>query len=414
MTSRWPEMRVADLERRGVLLAQDGNHGEYRPRRDEIVAVGTPHIRAADISDDGAIDFPGAQQIDDVALARIRKGVGARGDVLLTHKGTVGRIARVPADAPHFVCSPQTTFWRSLDEDVLDQDFLFAYMRTPHFASQLRACMNETDMAPYVSLTAQRALKVLLPPIATQREIAAVVRTLDEKLDSNRRVLALLETGIRTLFVRHVVEEQDGGWTTGNLLTLARFVNGRAFTKDASGTGARPVLRIKELNTGISDATLNSDADAGDDNIARHHDLLFSWSGSLEVYRWHGPESLINQHIFKVLPHDGFPIWLVAGWIRHHLPEFQRIARDKATTMGHIKRGHLEEAAVRIPPPERLRELDSALTPLDDAIGSMAAESRKLLELRRLIIPRLVTGRLPLAAAADASPDVELVASGTA
>ena len=402
MTFSSEPVRVSELERRGVLLVQDGNHGESRPRRDEILAVGTPHIRAADITDDGAIDFHGAQQINEVALARIRKGVGARGDVLLTHKGTVGRVGRVPSDAPHFVCSPQTTFWRSLDCDQVDQDFLFAYMRTPHFAKQLRARMHETDMAPYVSLTAQRALYVPLPPIEVQREISSITRILDDKINSNRRMQSLLDGALRSLFQRHVIDavERDN-WEAGNLLSLARLMNGRAFTKDANGEG-RPILRIKELNSGISDATLRSDVAATDENIARHHDLLFSWSGSLEVYRWHGPESLINQHIFKVLPSQDVPVWLVAGWIRHHLPEFQRIARDKATTMGHIKRGHLTEALVHIPPAPQLRELDAVFAPLDAAIGTLASETARLVELRSMLIPRLVLGQLSIA---DGAPD---------
>ena len=166
MTSDWRMQTVSELEAERVLLVQDGNHGEYRPRREEIVPDGTPHIRAADISDAGVVDFDNAQRINNAALSRIHKGVGARGDVVLTHKGTVGRIGRVPADAPHFVCSPQTTFWRSLDYDQLDQTFLFAYLRSPLFAAQLRTRMHETDMAPYVSLTAQRSLSVLMPPRA--------------------------------------------------------------------------------------------------------------------------------------------------------------------------------------------------------------------------------------------------------
>lgn len=122
--------------------------------------------------------------------------------------------------------------------------------------------------------------------------------------------------------------------------------------------------------------------------------MLFSWSGSLEVYRWHGPESLINQHIFKVLPLESYPVWFVVEWVREHLPEFQRIAKDKATTMGHIKREHLTRAVVNIPPPELIAELDAEVAPLDAQIGVLAAETATLRRTRDGLLPRLISGEI--------------------
>src|SRR5438552_2913993 len=104
----WPRFIAADLEKAGVLRVEDGNHGEYRPRREEFTERGVAFIRAADMGD-GRVDFERAEKINEVACRRIRKGIGAPGDVLLSHKGTVGRVALVPLDCPKFVCSPQTT-----------------------------------------------------------------------------------------------------------------------------------------------------------------------------------------------------------------------------------------------------------------------------------------------------------------
>jgi len=262
--------------------------------------------------------------------------------------------------------------------------------------------MHESDMAPYVSLTAQRGLVVLLPPIKQQRAISGAISAIDDTIHSNQRLASLLDATIQVIFAQRVLGDGGPGWKDGNLTSIARFVNGRAFTKDGNGR-ARPILRIKELNAGLSDATLHSDIEAADDNIATHHDLLFAWSGSLDLYRWHGPESLINQHIFKVLADPGIPTWFVAEWLRHHMPEFQRIARDKATTMGHIKREHLVRAAVRVPPPAVLADLDATLTPLDAKVASLASETRRLNELRQLVLPRLVLGKTQVGNAPEAS-----------
>jgi len=88
----WESYPVMDLQNRGLLFVEDGNHGENRPRRDEFVETGIPFIRAADLSD-GQILFETASRINDVALQRIRKGLAKACDIILSHKGTVGKVA---------------------------------------------------------------------------------------------------------------------------------------------------------------------------------------------------------------------------------------------------------------------------------------------------------------------------------
>ena len=190
--NHWSYYKVSDLQSRGVLLVEDGNHGEYRPRPDEFDDGGTPFIRAADMSN-GRVLFDTAGTINEVALDRIRKGIGNPGDILFSHKGTVGKLAKVPLDAPPFVCSPQTTFWRVLKQEELDRDFLYSYMQSAVFVNQWKVWAGETDMAVTWSLTAQRELTVPIPAIEEQKAIAKILSSLDDKIELNRRMNATLE-----------------------------------------------------------------------------------------------------------------------------------------------------------------------------------------------------------------------------
>ena len=191
---------VAQLQDADILRVEDGNHGEYRPRPHEFVDEGaTLYIRAADIRDDQIL-FNSARAISDSARRRVRKGIGAGGDILFSHKGTVGKLALAPPDAPAFVCSPQTTFWRTLDGDQLDRQFLYAYLRSPHFKHQWYTRKGETDMADYVSLTAQRRLTVPLPPIGWQRRVGSAVASLDELIENNSARIEILEEMARLLY----------------------------------------------------------------------------------------------------------------------------------------------------------------------------------------------------------------------
>jgi type I restriction enzyme, S subunit len=229
MNLNWAQTTVAELQARGALLVEDGNHGENRPRPDEFTGDGVQFIRAADM-ESGRVLFESAQRINEVALRRVRKGIGAGGDVLLSHKGTVGKVAYVPVNSPPFICSPQTTFWRVKDADQLDRRYLYYFLRSRAFHDQLNSRKGETDMADYVSLTNQRTLTVTVPPIIEQKAIAAVLGALDDKIELNRRMNATLEAMARALFQSWFVDfdpvraRLDGRHSTGlDSATVALF-----------------------------------------------------------------------------------------------------------------------------------------------------------------------------------------------
>ncbi len=199
MCNEWPRFEVRDLQDKKILLVEDGNHGEYRPRREEFSLTGTAFIRAANMKP-GKVEFDSAECINDIALARLRKGIGKPGDILFSHKGTVGKLAPIPDSAPPFVCSPQTTFWRVLDDSTIERRFLYYFMQSERFRNQWFVRKGETDMADYVSLTAQRSFWIEIPPIETQQLIISVLAPLDDKIELNREMNRTLETIAQAMF----------------------------------------------------------------------------------------------------------------------------------------------------------------------------------------------------------------------
>ncbi|MCB1005959.1 MAG: hypothetical protein KDB35_17400, partial [Acidimicrobiales bacterium] len=222
---------------------------------------------------------------------------------------------------------------------------------------------------------------------------------LDDKIESNRRMTDAIGQVIR-LELDHC---EGADWPHVPVSSLARFVNGGAYTKDATGTG-RMVIRIAELNKGAGSSTVYNDLVVPDDRTARAGDLMMSWSGSLGVHVWTGEEAIINQHIFKVVPTE-YPHWLVDDRLQRVIPEFRRIAADKATTMGHIKRHHLDETTVRVPGAAKLGTLDKELGPLWQRRLSAELESQTLAALRDALLPELLSGRLRVPEAEDLVAD---------
>ena len=197
--SNWQEWNVGELEKKKLILVQDGNHGEYRPRKKEFTDKGVAFIRAADLGE-GVVKFSEAGKINKIAFDRIRKGIGKDLDTILSTKGTVGKLAYVPKGSPEYVCSPQTTFWRTLDHNFIDPKFLYYELQSRHFINQISSRKGETDMADYLSLTSQRGLSLRVPEIKVQREVVRILSSLDNKIKLNRQINHTLELLASAIF----------------------------------------------------------------------------------------------------------------------------------------------------------------------------------------------------------------------
>ena len=76
------------------------------------------------------------------------------------------------------------------------------------------------------------------------------------------------------------------------------------------------------------------------------------------------------------------------------MSEFRDIAADKATTMGHIQRKHLDQALVALPSPPLLNAAGDVIGALESRILTAKLQSRTLAQLRDLLLPKLLSGAL--------------------
>ena len=236
-----------------------------------------------------------------------------------------------------------------------------------------------------------KAFHVCIPERTEQDAIVAVLGAIDDKIVVNEHIATKADELLSTFFTDAHKSLPDK-FNQQPLSQTAQFVNGRAFTKNATGTG-RMVVRIAEINSNPGPSTVYNEIDVPDHHLARPGDVLFAWSGSLTVARWYRPEAIINQHIFKVIPQNNRPLWLVMELIKLKLAEFRGIAADKATTMGHIQRRHLDEP-VPVPIAEFLSSLNAKLGPLWDRALAAEQETLALIALRDTLLPQLMSGRL--------------------
>ena len=270
----------------------------------------------------------------------------------------------------------------------------------------------------------------LMPNLLIQQEIAATLGALDDRITLLRETNATLEAIAQALFkswfvdfdpVRAKMEGRvpegmdeataalfpDGfeeselglvprGWRVRPLDEIATYLNGLALQKFPPSDDAwLPVIKIAQLRKGDTVGADRAGRNIKPEYVIQSGDVLFSWSGSLEVEVWCGGEGALNQHLFKVSS-ETYPKWFYYLWTKHHLAHFRQVAASKATTMGHIQRAHLTQALVVAPPDAFISEVSQFFEPLLDRWIATALQAQTLATLRDTLLPRLISGALRL------------------
>ena len=282
-------------------------------------------------------------------------------------------------------------------KDVADPIFIYYMIRNWSGILKVEAAGSAT---PIINKTTLSNYSFVVPPLAEQRAIAEVLEALDDKIAANNRLVAQSDELSQAIFRSSLIGDNQ----MLPLSSIADFVNGKAFTKNASGTG-RVVIRISEMNSGIGNSTVFNDIEVDEKHIARPGDILFAWSGSLTLQRWFRPEGIVNQHIFKVIARDENPNWLVYELLRDKLGYYKRVAANKATTMGHIQRKDLDEL-VQVPDDSALARISAQMTALWDNIFNAEQENLQLAATRDALLPQLMSGKIRVREAEAVVEDV--------
>jgi len=195
----WRYLRIKDLEDEGIISdIQDGNHGELHPKSSDYVSSGIPFIMAKDLVN-GRLNLDECKFISRNQAEHLRIGFARPGDVLLTHKATMGRVAIVPNTYDYIMLTPQVTYYRIGNKEKLDNAFLKYAFLSPNFQHQLNSNSDQSTRK-FIGITAQRDLWLLLPPISEQRIIAGILSNLDNKIELNRKINETLEAIARTIY----------------------------------------------------------------------------------------------------------------------------------------------------------------------------------------------------------------------
>lgn len=327
-----------------------------------------------------------------------------------------------------------------------DENFVYYLSRHPNFRAFAIQQMSGTSGRQRVSWQPLADFEIQNLDVQDRAMIGDTLSLLDDKINLNRRMNKTLEGMAQAIFRDWFVDfgpvrrkaageadpvaimggltpdparaaelaalfpaalGNDGlpvGWTERPLDTIADFLNGLALQKFPAKAGEPdlPVIKIAELRNGLSERTNRAARTLPAKYIIKDGDFIFSWSGSLMAKVWTLGEGALNQHLFKVSSNE-FPQWFYGQWVHDHMPEFQLIAASKATTMGHIQRGHLASATTVCPQEGAIEVMSSVMQPLWDRMIHNELESRTLAETRDYLLPRLMSGAVRVSPKGEAA-----------
>ena len=286
-----------------------------------------------------------------------------------------------------------------------DHDFRFVYyllrVSTPYIFS-----FNSGIDTPIVPKSVFEKIKLRAPSLPVQRKIAAVLSAYDDLIENNRRRIALLEKAAEELyrewFVRlrfpgheqtKIVKGVPEGWEVKRIGDLGDYLNGYPFGPDDWKNEGLPIIKIRELKQGIDE---NTPRNSGE--LVPHHlhvidgDILFSWSGSLEIALWHGGPGLLNQHLFRVIPRKAIPKGFLFLALKSSIPQFAQLTTG--ATMQHIKRKELNHVKALIPGQELLDSFEGLIAPILETTMGIFRSISLLSTARDRLLSRLMAGKI--------------------
>ena len=193
-------------------------------------------------------------------------GIPQPGDMLLTSVGTIGIPYIVKEKDTFYFKDGNLTWFRNFNER-LDSRYLFYWVKS----AEGQGVLNNTTIGSSqkaLTIAALKDLKILCPPIGIQNRIVEILTSYDDLIENNQKQIKLLEEAAQRLYKEWFVDLRfpghentkitDGipeGWSVQSINDIAEYINGYAFKPSDWGNLGKPIIKIKEMGSGIASDT---------------------------------------------------------------------------------------------------------------------------------------------------------------
>ena len=436
VSDEWPVKTVQQLVEEGIMeRPMDGNHGEVHPKSSDFLRDGIPFIMASNVSG-GRVDTKNCAFISEDQARSLRKGFSITGDVLISHKATMGRTALVGRlDVPFIMLTPQVTYYRVIDKGQLDPKYLKNYFDSPAFQQLFETWGQKGSTRSYLGITSQLDLPIVVPPPDVQKSIAHILGTLDDKIELNRRMNETLEAMARALFKSWFVDfdpvrakmagrdpglpqdladlfpdrlvdsdlgEIPEGWKVSEIGEEVDAVGGATpSTKEPAywNEGEQHWATPKDLSKLLSPVLLETDRKITDTGMKKISSgllpvgtVLLSSRAPIGYLAIAEVPTAINQGFIAMVCEKRLSNLYVLFWCYENLDYIKGISGG--STFAEISKKAFRPVPVAVPSEEVLTVYEDIVHPLYDRIVTNTKESMPLVSLRGTLLPKLISGKL--------------------
>ena len=327
----------------------------------------------------------------------LNKANAHRGDIVITHRGTLGQIVYIPesSKSERYVIS-QSQFRVHCNEKVLPE-YLVYYFHTPVGQHKLLSNASQVGVPALArpSSTFQQ-IEVEIPDIETQKRICCLLSSLQQKISRNTEINDNLEQQAMSLYAEMFLNSSDSNVTSGTLsdiavITMGQSPSGSSYNEDGVGEvfyqgraefGFRfPKRRLfttePKRMAEAGDVLLSVRAPVGDLNIAYERCCIGRGLGA----------------IHSKTDHSSFVLYTMFA-LRSQLDVFN----GEGTVFGSINRDALNAIPIDIPPVTEIDQFEVVVHPIDELIRANYEENCRLEAIRDSLLPKLMSGEIDISA----------------
>ncbi|WP_345855733.1 restriction endonuclease subunit S [Shewanella algae] len=411
----WQVATVDELVKQKIIAKPlDGNHGGIHPKASDYIESGVPFVMASDLAG-GRVDLIDCKFISEEQASGLRKGIAKAGDVLLSHKATIGRTAIVQDSKHDFIMlTPQVTYYRVINSSALSNIYLKAYFDSRFFQSILGLWAGAGSTRAYLGITGQLKLPIILPPIEIQNEISGQVHALNKKVNLNNEINQTLEemaqaifkswfvdfdpvkakmngkqpegmdAATASLFPEKLVESELGlipeGWEPKQLKDILELAYGKALKKTDRVEGDVPVYGSGGL-TGYHNQSL-----------VEGPGIIVGRKGTVGSVYWEPKAFYPIDTVFYVKPKAGYSL----NYCYLTLKNLGLKNMNTDAAVPGLNRNNAYRLEVVTPSHNVLNKFESIMHSFQSKIDGNNAESSSLETLRDTLLPKLLSGEVEL------------------
>ena len=234
-----------------------------------------------------------------------------------------------------------------------------------------------------------------------QNAIAAVLSSLDDKIDLLHRQNQTLEAMAQTLFRQWFIEEAREDWETKKIKDLVEIQSGFAFKSSTfSDVGKYKLITIKAVQDGYLDITNADEIDFIADKVPSYcilvkNDILLSLTGNVgRCCLVDRTNLLLNQRVAKLKPIEDSN-WAFT-YILFRQTAMKQNLEDLSKGSAQANLSPIETGLIEIvvPKDDFFIKFSAEVTPLMLKVMSNKIQIQTLTQLRDTLLPKLMSGEI--------------------